>query len=179
MDGVKFLALLTLLSNIFLGIFIVLFISKYLVKSKLWSRVWSILTKNSLKLSFVVALTATLGSLYFSEVRGFTPCILCWYQRIFMYPLSIILGVALWKKTKDVWLYVLPLSLIGALIAAYHYYLQVTPTAIAPCSTTGFSVSCNERFFTYFGYITIPWMSLSAFVLVTLLMFLQKAAVKK
>ena len=93
-----------------------------------------------------------------------------------MYPLVFILGTAIYKKLKDVWQYVLPLSICGGLIAIYHYYLQVNPEALAPCSTTGISVSCSERFITYFGYITIPWMAFSAFVLITLFMLLLKKA---
>lgn len=92
-----------------------------------------------------------------------------------MYPLVFILGVAIYKKLKDAWLYVLPLSIIGGFIAIYHYFLQVNPEALAPCSATGFSVSCSERFFTYFGYITIPWMAFSAFILISLFMLLERS----
>ncbi|OGM18933.1 hypothetical protein A2686_03920 [Candidatus Woesebacteria bacterium RIFCSPHIGHO2_01_FULL_38_10] len=124
--------------------------------------------------SLIVSITATLGSLYFSEVADFTPCKLCWYQRIFMYPLPFIFASALIKKTKEVWNFVLPLSIVGAIIAAYHYYLQINPDALAPCSAIGFSVSCSDRFITYFGYITIPWMSLSAFLLISFFMLILK-----
>lgn len=168
--AVSFLALITLVSNIgFLLLLLIIITSKFskgfknktLKHSKLF-------VSKALMMAFTVSLTATLGSLYFSEVAGFEPCKLCWIQRIFMYPLVFITGVAVYKKLKDAWNYVLPLSVLGLAIAAYHYYYQVTGSPLIPCSTVGFSVSCSERFFTYYGYITIPWMSLSAFVYILL-----------
>jgi disulfide bond formation protein DsbB len=157
-----------------------LFLASKVVKSlkPQRQRVEGYFAKNSIKFALVVSLVATLGSLYFSEVRGFEPCKLCWLQRIFMYPLPIILGISLYKKMKDVGSYVLPMSIIGMAIAAYHYYYQVTGSSLIPCSSVGFSVSCSERFFTYWGYITIPWMSLSAFVLIASLMFIARRSPK-
>src|SRR3990172_3183057 len=169
------LATLTLLANIATVIFIGLFLlSKAGFLTKIWKKIMQILMPRLILLPFIISLVATSGSLYLSEIAHFEPCKLCWYQRIFMYPLPIIFVVAICKKLKDVWQYVLPLSIIGGLIAIYHYYLQINPEALAPCSTTGFSVSCSERFFTYFGYITIPWMSFSIFVLISFFMFLAR-----
>lgn len=96
-----------------------------------------------------------------------------------MYPLPLIIGTALIKKTKDVAYYVLPLAIFGTLIAAYHYKLQISPTPLAPCSTIGFSASCSDRFVTNYGYITIPWMALSAFALITLFMLLKNGKVER
>jgi len=169
MDLIFLLALLTILANITL----VIVLAVYFLKKTLWKNIEKLIVKNSIKYAFIVALTATLGSLYLSEVRGFAPCRLCWFQRIFMYPQAVILGVALIKKYKDALNYTFPLSLIGGIIAIYHYYLQVFPNAYAPCATVGFSISCNERFFTYFGYITIPWMSFTAFLLIALISFVS------
>ena len=167
MDGVYLLSLLTLFSNIFLLILLVAWILKAQFKfDKLWKVILLRLRGRELILALVVSLTATLGSLYFSDVRKFTPCLLCWYQRIFMYPLPFLFAMALWKKARDVFYYAIPLAVVGGLIAAYHYYLQVNPNPLAPCAAVGFSVSCSDRFTTNFGYITIPWMSLSAFVLI-------------
>ena len=75
--------------------------------------------------AFLQAWLATLGSLYFSEIRDFRPCLLCWYQRILMYPLIIILGVAIFRKDKNAAYYVLPMSIMGVAIAFYQYLLQV------------------------------------------------------
>ena len=170
MDGVYFLSILTLISNITFVFFGLTFLwAKLTGKNKLIRKVLQKLSKNVLMFSLIFALVATLGSLYLSEVRKFTPCILCWYQRILMYPQAVILAVALYKKTSDVFKYTLVLSSLGALLAGYHYMLQVNPSPLAPCSAVGFSVSCTEKFFTYFGYITIPWMSLSAFVFILVL----------
>jgi len=168
---ISLLAALTLSSNI---AFLVLLLWFFLAKSvkglaKSWSKIEKSLSIKSVRLALLFSATATLGSLYFSEIAGFEPCKLCWLQRIFMYPLPIILGVALWNSLKDSFKYVLPLSAIGLAIAAYHYYYQITGNPLIPCSTVGFSVSCSERFFTYYGYITIPWMSLSAFAYIFLL----------
>ena len=123
-----------------------------------------------LELSLVVALTATGGSLIFSEVLGLPPCKLCWFQRIFMYPLVPILTLAVGKKDKQVAEYVLVVAAIGAVIAGYHYALQLNPGLPTTCGTVGLSVSCTENFFLALGYITIPLMSLSAFLLIGALM---------
>lgn len=175
MDGVKLLAIIVLFSNIVTVFVIVIFLLGYLNKSvkRVWKRVESLIKKNSLKILFLISLTATLGSLYFSEVRGFTPCKLCWFQRIFMYPQVFLMAVALYKKAKDIYKYILFLSIVGLIIAVYHYNLQVHPNPFAPCGDVGFSVSCSDNFFTYFGYITIPWMSLSAFFINASVSFLN------
>jgi disulfide bond formation protein DsbB len=179
MDGVKFLSILTLASNVLFVLSALTFLVSLIHKSTrlYWSKIEKYFVKNASKFALIVALTATFGSLYFSEIRGFEPCKLCWLQRIFMYPLPIILGVSIYKKMKEVWNYILPMSALGLSIAAYHYYYQVTGSALIPCSTVGFSVSCSERFFTYWGYITIPWMSLSAFAIIfSLMFFLRKSS---
>jgi len=174
-----FLALLTLLSDILiLVLLVVVFLNFYFFKGK-FSKILNLLSQNSLKFALLVSVVATGGSLFLSEVAHFEPCKLCWFQRIFMYPLPLILGVANARKIKEVKSFVLPLSLIGALIALYHYYLQISPGVPIPCSAVGFSVSCSERFFTYFGYITIPWMSFSAFVLIIVFMLFEKSKALK
>lgn len=116
----------------------------------------------------LVALTATVGSLFFSEVAGIEPCRLCWFQRIFMYPQAIILLVAAWNSDVRVWRYILPLSLFGGVIAVWHYgehlwtaFHPADPTV--PCSLDG--ISCAVAPFWHFGYVTIPLMACTAFVL--------------
>ncbi len=167
MDGVYFLSILVLIANIVtVAAGTILLSDKIRVNKKAWEIVSKLLKKYSLQILLLVSSVATLGSLYLSEVRGFAPCRLCWYQRIFMYPMPVLLLTAIYKKTKDVFLYIVPLSLIGLLIALYHYYMQMNPNPYAPCGDIGFSVSCSENFFTHFGYITIPWMSFSAFIII-------------
>jgi len=128
----------------------------------------------AIALAFFAALAATLGSLFYSEIRHYTPCLLCWYQRIFMYPQVIILGIAWWKSDRRVWQYSVPLSIIGGLIALLHYYEQVTLNPLAPCSTIGYSASCTESFVLRYGYITIPLMAVTAFLMILVFRWAEK-----
>ena len=173
------LALLTLVSNavlVYLGLSFLL--TKFGWTGSSWQSITAFFQKYAMQSALIVSLTATSGSLYFSEIAGFEPCKLCWFQRIFMYPLVLLLFIALRRRLHDVWIYVLPMSSIGLLIAGYHYYIQISPTAIIPCSAVGYAASCSERFTTSFGYITIPWMAASAFLLILLLMLLRSPAGK-
>ncbi len=120
-------------------------------------------------IAWLQAFVATIGSLFFSEVMKFTPCILCWYQRICMYPLVTILAVGIFKKDKNLPYYVLPLSITGLIIAIYHnlLYFNILPESAAPCIT---GVSCTTKYIALFGFITIPLLSLVAFTVISLLM---------
>lgn len=115
-------------------------------------------------LAFAQALVAMLGSLYFSEIMDLPPCKLCWFERIAMYPLVPILIVGILKKDRDVGLYTLPLVIFGFIIAIYHnlLYWKILPESYAPCQL---GVSCTTKFFEWFGFITIPLMALTAFVI--------------
>lgn len=124
--------------------------------------------------AFLVSLIATGGSLFYSEVAKYEPCKLCWFQRIFMYPQVVLLGMALLKRDKKIADYSIILSSIGALIALYHYNLQLGMSPLIPCSTVGYSVSCAQKFVMQFGYITIPMMAFTAFLLIIALMMWQK-----
>lgn len=117
--------------------------------------------------AWLVAIVATLGSLYFSEIRNFVPCTLCWYQRILMYPLVVVLGIASWRLEPSVRTYVLPLSVLGMAVATFHYLEQMVPGfgAEALCST---GVPCSGRYIEWFGFVTIPFLALIAFTLITL-----------
>lgn len=120
------------------------------------------------------SLMATLGSLYFSEIAHFPPCILCWYQRIFMYPLAFIIPVGIMKKDKNLASYVLPLSIIGTLIAFYHnlLYYKIIPESLTPCIG---GISCTTKFIEFFGFVTIPLLSFLAFLTIDVCMiFYQK-----
>ncbi len=113
-----------------------------------------------------VALAATLGSLFFSDVAGYEPCKLCWIQRIFMYPQVIILLIALIEKDARALVYSVALSAIGAVVAGYHYLLQLGIAPPLSCGATDYSVSCAEKVVMAFGYVTIPLMSFTAFVMI-------------
>ena len=121
---------------------------------------------------WVLATVGTLGSLFFSEVMGLKPCVLCWYQRIFMYPLVVILLVGMYPLDKRVVRYALPLAVIGWLFAVYHYllYSGFIPEGLAPCDQDN---SCKEADLEMFGFITIPMLSILSYtaIIVLLVMF--------
>jgi disulfide bond formation protein DsbB len=101
--------------------------------------------KHSLYIAWAISLAAMLGSLYFSNIRGFPPCVLCWYQRICLYPLVAILGVGILKRDKNVFFYAMPLAVIGALISVYHnlLYYKLIPGSLAQCAN---GTSCTTKF---------------------------------
>lgn len=121
--------------------------------------------------AWMQALVATTGSLFLSEVLGYPPCILCWYQRIAMYPLVIVLAVGILRRDRNTHLYVLPLSVIGLAIALYHnlLYVGIIPEAASACRA---GISCTTRFFEWFGFVTIPFLSMTAFTVITILMLI-------
>lgn len=133
----------------------------------------------ALYIAFIQAWVATLGSLYYSEVRGLPPCLLCWYQRIFMYPLAILFAVAIIRKERIIAYYALPLAVIGAVIAFYHYLLQMTSLAqITPVSCSALT-PCEEKQILYLGFITIPLLSLMAFLVIIISMLAVLKDTKK
>lgn len=121
-----------------------------------------------LYLAWLVAVVATVGSLYFSEVLRFVPCTLCWYQRIAMYPLVLLLGIAAFRDDLAVRAYAIPLAGIGAVTALYHILLEqgIVP-ATASCAV---GVPCSVRYINWLGFITIPTLALVAFVLIIALL---------
>lgn len=125
---------------------------------------------------WIVSLVATLGSLFFSEVMRLPPCVLCWYQRICMYPLVVISTIGLLRRDTGSPGYAWPLAGAGLAIATYHnlLYYGVIPDAITPCAQ---GVSCTSRQIEWLGFITIPLLSLTAFamIVVSLLAFRQGA----
>lgn len=119
------------------------------------------------------ALVATLGSLYFSEIRLLIPCTLCWYQRILMYPLILIILVGIIKQDEYLPSYVLPFSIIGLAVSTYHYFIQLGILGdTASCS----GVACSVRYVNYFGFVTIPFLALVAFAVITGVMLATRRA---
>jgi disulfide bond formation protein DsbB len=129
--------------------------------------------ENIIYLAWFQAAIATAGSLFFSEVMQLPPCVLCWYQRIAMYPLAVILTVGILSRDSHVRRYVVPLALIGLTIAVYHnlLYYGILPESITPCTA---GVSCTSRQIEWLGFITIPLMSLTAFTVITLSVLFHK-----
>lgn len=130
-------------------------------------------------LGFIVSFGSLVGSLVYSNIIGFDPCELCWWQRIFIYPQTVLFAVALYNekvnKVQDdmVFLYSLILSFIGAAIALFQYYGQMfDPELLSACASQG--ASCSKIFFVSFGYITIPMMSLTAYIFLILFYFFRR-----
>lgn len=165
-----FFALLTVAANVLvLGGLAVYLGSPYNASAeRLRVKISSSLGGGALTLAWLVALVATLGSLYFSEVAHYIPCKLCWYQRIAMYPQVVILGIAAIKKDLGVRRYVLPVVGLGSLISIYHYTLQRWPNlSSASCDPTA---PCTVTYVWKFHYISIPFMALSGFALIAVIL---------
>ena len=115
---------------------------------------------------------AMAGSLFFSEVMNLPPCVLCWYQRIAMYPIVILTAIGIIRNDRKTYISVLALALPGLAISIYHnlLYWKILPESIAPCML---GVSCTTKFFEWFGFITIPFMALVAFIVINVLAFIS------
>ena len=160
-------SLLTIASQIF-----ILFLLYCLLRGH--GKVTAFFGAHAILFGFIVSLAATFTSLLYSDVIGFDPCTLCWIQRIFIYPQVLLFGLALWKKEKVIIDYSLALSVVGGIIAAYHYYGQMFNTGALPCAAAEGVSPCAVRFFVEFGYITIPMMSLTTFMLLIVFMCVSK-----
>ena len=119
-------------------------------------------------MAFAVAATATLGSLYFSEVRHLLPCRLCWFQRICMYPLAIILLVGAVRRDRGVRWYAVPLAGIGLLVSAYHYFIEWNPQFES--DSCAVSVPCSVPYFREFGFVSLAFMALCGFAVILALL---------
>ena len=119
-------------------------------------------------IAWLIALTASLGALYIGEVLGRAPCVLCWYQRIFMFPLAIMLMIAVYRSDLSVIPFAIPLSLCGAAVATFHtlLYFKIIPEAIKPCTASG--PSCSGDAMTLWGFLPLPALALVAFILIFL-----------
>lgn len=116
----------------------------------------------NLLLQLTVVLASVLGSLFFSEVMGYAPCNLCWYQRLCVYPMLFIIMTGLYLKSKDTVLFLLPFSVAGLFISIYHnliYYKLIT--IIVPCTE---SAPCTQQQLNWLGFVTIPLLSLTTFI---------------
>lgn len=124
--------------------------------------------------SWLVAMLSTLGSLFFSEVMELVPCVLCWYQRIFMFPLAVILLVALHPLDQRVVRYALPIAIVGLIFTLYHclLFFGFIPENLQPCSQ---GVSCADDSMVLFGFLPIPLLSLVSFMAIILLLLKTRA----
>ena len=125
-------------------------------------------------LCWLIACISALGSLFFSEIMHFAPCVLCWYERVCLYPLVVIFSTGLFSLDKSVVRFSLPLAIIGWLITLYHnlLYSGIIPESIQPCSQ---GVSCTEEYINLFGIFSIPMLALISFsMIIALLLILQR-----
>jgi len=125
-----------------------------------------------LLLAWLLALASTLVVLFVGEVMGQAPCVLCWFQRAFMFPLAIILAIACYRSDFAVWRYALPLAIGGGLVALGHslLYAGLLPQPIVPCTATG--PSCTDSGMTLFGVVPLPLLALAAFMSISLLLLI-------
>lgn len=136
--------------------------------------------ENHLLFIWLVSLVATLGSLYFSEIRGYIPCTLCWVQRIFMYPILLMSTVAIYEKNAKIALTTAVFSIIGGCISLYHYGIQKIDFLGDAAPACG-QVPCTGQYINWLGFITIPFLALTAFILIavtSILMIRQLKGVK-
>lgn len=171
----KFLATLTLIADIKLCLFLILsiFIFAFHMKSKLYEKLLSFVSKNILLFGFILTTFGTIASLFYSEVAHLVPCSLCWYQRLFLFPQAILFGIAYIRKDRNILDYSIVLTSIGLLIGAYHILVQLGFSLPVPCSVNALT-SCATKNFTYYGFVTIPVMSFTAFASLLLLLIIAK-----
>lgn len=131
--------------------------------------------ENLLLFMWIVATSATMGSLYFSEIRGYEPCELCWIQRIFMYPLVLIIGIAYIQKNTRIAVTTAAFSIIGGAISLYHYTIQKVDFMSESAPACG-RIPCTGEYINLLGFITIPFLALLSFTLIAIAsLFVMKA----
>lgn len=129
-------------------------------------------TWNLLLIAWLVALVSSLSALFIGEVMGQAPCVLCWFQRAFMFPLAVILAIACYRSDFTIWRYALPLAAIGGALAFFHtlLYAGLIPQPIQPCTATG--PSCSGADMTIFSGVPLPALALFAFILIAVLLII-------
>jgi len=164
------ISLIILLGNVFFVLIIIAFFTRSVNLSK---KFLNLVKRYSYQSLFLLSFGGVVGSLIYSEIIGFAPCILCWYQRIFLYSIAILTAVALIKKEKVLNAYLLSLAIPGAIIGFYQYAVTVLGApSLTPCTVEG--GSCAITYFVNFGYITIPFMAFSTFALIILIILTDK-----
>jgi disulfide bond formation protein DsbB len=169
-----------LLSHLLILIFVLSYVYTKLTKKDLplfMDKFWNFMKNNSLKLAFIIVTGGIIGSLIYSEIFKIPVCELCWIQRIVIYPQILILSYALYNKSAKIFNYILTLNVAGLLVGGYQYFMQMVSYA-GPCPLSG-AVSCFGKEVFIFNYITIPLMSVTLMVLVTLLVYINKIHTNK
>lgn len=136
------------------------------------NRLLAFLSKQAYAIVFALAGFGMAGSLYYSEILGLAPCLLCWYQRITMYPVVLIAAIAVWVDDKKAYRYIIPLIGIGTLISLYQnlLYYGIIPEKLAPCT---FGVSCTTQYDSWLAILPIPLQALGAHLMILALMIMK------
>jgi hypothetical protein len=137
-------------------------------------RVVAAIGPSALPLAFLVAAVTTAGSLYYSEIANYTPCVLCWYQRICMYPLVAILGLGWWRRDAGTWMYAVPFIIAGAPVSFYHYLIERYPS-LGEGVSCALDAPCTVPYFETLGFVTLAWMCMSAFAIMGALLAVDRA----
>jgi disulfide bond formation protein DsbB len=142
-----------------------------------WGHFRDAVTPYALQVAWIAAVLATFGSLFLQYEEGLQPCDFCWFQRICMYPLSLLLGIAAFRGNVQVAKrYFLGLSMVGAVIAIYHYQLEHVTGEKSVCSLVPGAVPCNVSVINIFGFISVPFLSMAAFLLITTLILVARGS---
>lgn len=139
--------------------------------------VGSFVSKNILGIGFLISLAAIISSLVYSNIIDYPPCLLCWWARVLFYPQVILFGRALWKKDFNILPYAMILTLLGAILTAYHSTIMITGESLLPCTVGG--ISCLTRDVFMFGFITIPFMGFIGFTTLLFSLFVAKKSYNK
>lgn len=177
-DVATVLAVLALLANLLVAAAVVgLVLSRFVAPLRdAWEVTRDVITPYALPGAFIVAVVATAGSLWFQFGAGLDPCEFCWLQRICMYPQSLLLGIAAFRgDLSTARRYFLPIVLVGVGLSTYHYQLERNPGQPQVCGGGGGPV-CSAAPFNIFGFISIAYLALSAFLLITTLLLIARQA---
>ena len=171
-----FFTLLTLIANAAFVLLVVVGLVALVSPAgrDLGGRVVAAIGPSALPLAFLVAAVTTAGSLYYSEIANYTPCVLCWYQRICMYPLVAILGVGWLRRDRGVWMYAAPLLIAGPGVSIYHYLIERYPSLGSGLSCS-LDAPCTVPYFEELGFVTLAYMCLSAFAIIGALLVVDHA----
>jgi disulfide bond formation protein DsbB len=166
----KALALSTLAGNMFV---LSLFFA-FVFMRPVYKKIMNVLSRHALTFGFFLATASTMGSIVYSEVVGFPACILCWIQRIFMYPQMFLFGLAHFRRDRGVFPYTLLLTVLGGAVALYQWakdMLALYTHVTIPCPAVTLLPSCDKIYVFEYGYITIPMIALNAFILIGIVMY--------
>lgn len=165
---------LTLLSNIFFVLVIVFVVFSNVFRSY----IYNLVNRRILSILFIFSITASVGSVVYSNIAGFPPCELCWIQRIFMFPQPVLLFLALLKKDKGIVSYLFPLTILGGIVAFYHSLTNWGfGGSFLDCTAVG--GECSRVYVLEYGYITIPFMAFTSFAFLLLISIIYFKSTKE